>query len=171
MAAMKYADAPPPEQAVVDSLTFFAIPRVPKISWACRAGVCSALALVFFANLACLAAEAPYRTLSAAREGSDRLIETLKREGAAATLDLATRESHEDDPRVQHNLARMRTLLPPRMTSVGEIEKVEFVGLDRFMSSFGRYNYRVQGTSGEMRVMFTWRRKTRGWRLNQFYID
>lgn len=134
---------------------------------------CVALVLVigFLTSLTCLAAEAPYRTLAAAREGSDRLIETLKRDGAAATLKLATRESHEDDPRVQQNLARMRTLLAPRMISVGEIEKVEFVGLDRFMSSFGRYNYRVQGTAGEMRVMFTWRRKTRGWRLNQFYID
>lgn len=125
----------------------------------------------FITSFPCLAAEAPYRTLAAAREGSDRLIETLEHDGATATLDLATRESHEDDPRVQQNLTRMRARLAPRLTAIGEIKNVEFVGLDRFMSSFGRYNYRIHGAKGEMRVMFTWRRKTRGWRLNQFYID
>lgn len=117
------------------------------------------------------AAEAPYPTLAAAREGSNRLVETLQREGASAVLALATRESHLDDPRVQENLARMRELLPARVDTLGEIQEVEFVGLDRFMSSFGRYNYRVKCTAGELRLMFTWRRKTHGWRLNQFYFD
>ena len=129
------------------------------------------LVLLVFGLFASAAAESPYRTLAAAREGSNQLVEALQREGASAVLALATRESHLDDPRVQENLARMRERLPTRMEAIGEIQGVEFVGLDRFISSFGRYNYRVQGTNGEMRVMFTWRRKTHGWRLNQFYVD
>jgi len=134
-----------------------------------RAIVISTLCILL--SRQCLGAEAPYRTLAAAREGSYRLVETLKQEGPEEALALATRESHQDDPRVQENLARMRTLLPPRMTELGEIEDIEFVGLDRFMSSFGRYNYRVKCANGELRLMFTWRRKTHGWRLNQFYLD
>lgn len=143
--------------------------RVSLPSW--RAVAVLLLVFGLFARATGAAAEAPYRTLVAAREGSNQLVETLQREGASAVLALATRDSHLDDPRVQENLARMRERLPARMDALGEIQGVEFVGLDRFMSSFGRYTYRVQGTTGEMRVMFTWRRKTHGWRLNQFFID
>lgn len=153
--------------------------RPPSISGAQRGWVSRArpslapflLTLGLLASVACLGAEAPYQTLAAAREGSDRLAETLRTEGAAEALALATRESHLDDPRVQENLARMRKALPSHMESLGEIQEIEFVGLDRFMSSFGRYNYRVKCSEGELRLMFTWRRKTHGWRLNQFYFD
>ena len=129
------------------------------------------IVLFMLMSVASAGAEAPYRTLAAAREGSNQLVDILKQKGPAEALALAKRESHQDDPRVQENLARMRALLPPRMAELGEIGVIEFVGLDRFMSSFGRYNYRVKCANGELRLMFTWRRKTHGWRLNQFYFD
>lgn len=156
---------------MVHSLIFIraAYGRRASCSW--RGRVLVVLAMGFFTSLVCVAAEAPYRTLAAAREGSDRLTEILQREGAVEVLALATRESHLDDPRVQENLTRMRKALPSHMESLGEIQEIEFVGLDRFMSSFGRYNYRVKCSEGELRLMFTWRRKTDGWRLNQFYFD
>lgn len=116
-------------------------------------------------------AEAPYRSLADAREGSDLILQTLQESGAEAALALAVRESHQDDPRVQKNLSQMTARLPAHMASLGPLGEAEFTGLDRFMSAFGRYNYLVHGAEGDLRVMLTYRRKTDGWRLNQFYFD
>jgi hypothetical protein len=116
-------------------------------------------------------AEAPYRSLADARRGADLIVETLRQSGPDAALDLAVRESHLDDPRVQENLARMKAGFPAHMATLGAPTEAEFTGLDRFMSSFGRYNYLLQCPEGQLRLMFTYRRKTDGWRLNQFYFD
>ncbi|MEN9726386.1 MAG: hypothetical protein RL434_752 [Pseudomonadota bacterium] len=116
-------------------------------------------------------AEAPYRTLADARSGADLIIQTLRESGPEAALDLAVRESHRDDPRVQKNLTEMRARFPAHMATLGASGEADFTGLDRFMSSFGRYNYLLRCANGELRLMFTYRRKTDGWRLNQFYFD
>lgn len=130
--------------------------------------------LVLVALGACSAAasaEAPYRSLADARRGADLIVQTLRQSGPEAALDLAVLESHLDDPRVQENLTRMKASFPPHMAGLGALGEAEFTGLDRFMSSFGRYNYLLRCQEGELRLMFTYRRKTGGWRLNQFYFD
>ncbi|MBM4227247.1 MAG: hypothetical protein FJ164_05830 [Gammaproteobacteria bacterium] len=116
-------------------------------------------------------AEAPYRSLADARRGADLIVQTLRQSGPEAALALAVRESHLDDPRVQENLTRMKSSFPGHMATLGAPTEAEFTGLDRFMSSFGRYNYLLQCPDGQLRLMFTYRRKTDGWRLNQFYYD
>ncbi len=72
-------------------------------------------------------AEAPYRSLTDARQGADLIIQTLRESGPEAALDLAVRESHRDDPRVQRNLTGMRARFPAHMASLGAPGEVEFL--------------------------------------------
>lgn len=116
-------------------------------------------------------AQAPYPTIAAAATGATALIEVLIAEGATASLALAVRDSHQDDPRVQRNLAAIAATLPAKRAALGSVQRRELVSTDRFASSFVRFTWLLRGSTGELRVMFTYRRKTDGWRLNQYYVD
>lgn len=113
----------------------------------------------------------PHRTITAAATAAAAIVATLATDGAAPALALAQAESHLDDPRVQRNLAWATAQLPARLAPLGRAGTVEHTGTDRFLSSFVRFNYRVRYAGGDLRLMLTYRRKTAGWRLNQFYFD
>jgi hypothetical protein len=117
------------------------------------------------------AAQAPYPTIAAAAAGASALVAVLDEQGAAASLAHARRESHLDDPRVQRSLDAVSATLPALRAGIGEVRTSELVATDRFASSFVRFTWLLRGSSGELRVMFTYRRKTNGWRLNQYYAD
>jgi len=114
---------------------------------------------------------APYRTIAQADTAARSLLEVLVEDGPEAALGRAREASHLDDPRVQRNLAWARQGLPSRMRELGAPQSLETIGTDRFMSAFVRFSYRVRCARGDLRVMLTFRRKTDGWRLNQFYFD
>jgi RNase P protein component len=59
--------------------------------------------------------------------------------------------------------------LPARLATPGPVTAVTRIGRDRFASSFVRVTYQLQSGTGELRCMFTFRRKSTGRRLNQGY--
>lgn len=130
-----------------------------------------ALALLWALGGSANAAEVPYRTHEQIRLGALALIAQLRTEGAVAALITARAESHLDDPKVQRNLDWAERELPARLAPLGECQRASLSDAERFATSFYRLHFVLSCAGGERQIMLTYRRKTDGWRLNQFYFD
>jgi hypothetical protein len=130
-----------------------------------------ALALLWALGGSANAAEVPYRTHEQIRLGALALIAQLRTEGAAAALITARAESHLDDPKVQRNLDWAERELPAHLAPLGACQRASLSDAERFATSFYRLHFVLSCAGGERQIMLTYRRKTDGWRLNQFYFD
>lgn len=131
----------------------------------------AAFLLALATSGAVTAAEAPYRNPDQIRHGARALLDLLVQDGAAAALHSARENSHLDDPKVQTNLDWAAQTLPDRLAPLGPCQQVTLSDEERFASSFMRFHFVLDCAHGQRQFMLTYRRKTDGWRLNQFYFD
>jgi len=127
--------------------------------------------LALATSWAVAAAEAPYRNADQIRHGARTLLDLLLQDGAPAALRHARENSHLDDPKVQANLDWATRTLPDRLAPLGHCHRVTLSDEERFASSFMRFHFVLDCAQGQRQFMLTYRRKTDGWRLNQFYFD
>jgi len=130
-----------------------------------------ALALLWALGGGANAAEFPYRNPPQIRAGAQALIATLCAQGAGPALTTARAESHLGDPKVQRNLDWAERELPARLAPLGACQRAELSDEEHFASSFYRLHFVLVCAQGQRQIMLTYRRKTDGWRLNQFYFD
>ena len=130
-----------------------------------------AFAVLWTHGCSAAAAEVPYRNPPQIRAGAQALIATLCAQGAGPALSTARDDSHLGDPKVQRNLDWAVRELPARLTPLGACQRAELSDEEHFASSFYRLHFVLICAQGQRQIMLTYRRKTDGWRLNQFYFD
>ena len=91
----------------------------------------------------------------------------LAADDTATALATARRWAHAS-PDVGAQLDRLEQTLPAEVSALAEEREAQFAGETRFASAFVRQQWELRAANGRLRCLFTWRRGSGGWRLNQW---
>lgn len=87
------------------------------------------------------------------------------------TFEAMARYAHIDEPDVADNFVAAQEAVRRMVDELGaaiEIRELEFT---RFASSFIRIAFELRFDDASRRLMFTYRKKSRGWRVNQIIVS
>ncbi len=118
-----------------------------------------------------LAAQAPFKVEKELRQFTQEIIESLVTIEFEFVASRIVKNSHLDDPTAQKNLLDFNEKFPGQLATLGSGANTQYIQRSKFGSSFIRYQYDISGTESAIRCMFTYRRKTDGWRLNQLICE
>ncbi|MGR8920285.1 MAG: hypothetical protein ACU85V_11740 [Gammaproteobacteria bacterium] len=115
-------------------------------------------------------ADAPLTDLDAVESATAAIVARLAAGDLPAALADMRRHANDADTRVVQHFDEVAASLPAALGAKPAGGVSERVGREKFSFSFVRVSYTLAFPTGRWRFMFTWRKKPRGWRLNQCYF-
>ena len=126
-----------------------------------------AVVLSLFGNVAMGEADGWLPNLAAVDQIASEISQNLAEGSVDAAFGMLTFYAHTDDKNVINNLVEARKTIPRMFANTDSKWVLKQIESVRFLSSFYRIRYDVIDTDRIVRIMYTFRKKTRGWKVNQ----